>query len=77
MKLYHNLILLPLGVMAFSACAAQFKTKLTLGECVRSCSPLVPYGFRPMWHKQRGICACLAPPPKDIPRNHINSYEAD
>ena len=74
MKLYHKTIILPLAVAAFSACATQFRTKITLGECVCICSPLVPYGFRPMWNKQ-GVCACLVPPSERSSRNHINTQE--
>ena len=72
MKLYHKIFLLPLVVMAFSACAAQFTSTMTPGECVRACSPLVPYGFKPMWTRE-GVCACLVPPKRKRPRNHINS----
>ncbi len=73
MKLYHKRIVLPLVVVAFSACATQFKTRVSMDECVQICSPLVPYGFRPMWSKE-GVCACLVPPTKQRPRNHVNGF---
>jgi len=39
----------------------QTLEKFTVEQCIRACSPLVPYGFRPIWRAD-GVCACAVPP---------------
>lgn len=48
----------------------QTVEKFTVEECIRACSPLVPYGFRPAWSKETGVCACLVPPPSSKTRKY-------